>query len=123
MPTPTPAPTVKTEASSQVAVIPHAMVMPKQVAEKCSWEPHCPISKNEEEHEEDWDGDMQREQARNQQCPQPQNIQHPSNKTLSTPNHKALSMPSHKTISISSHKTSSTSKPSMSLTDTPNKYD
>ena len=50
---PTPAPTVKTEAPPQVAAIHHVMVMPKQVAEKCTWEPHCPICNNEEDHEED----------------------------------------------------------------------
>ena len=60
-PTPTPAPTVKTEAPSQVAVILHAMVMPKQVAEKCSWGLHCPICQNEEEHKEDWGGNRQKE--------------------------------------------------------------
>ena len=56
-PAPTPAPTVKTEAPPQVAAILHAMVMPMQVAEKYSWGLHCPICKNEEEHEEDWDSD------------------------------------------------------------------
>ena len=78
MPTPTPAPTVKTEAPSQVVASPHEMVMLKQVAEKCSWGLHCPICKNEEEHKEDFDSDMQREQERNQQCPQPQSTQHPT---------------------------------------------
>ena len=86
-----PAPTVKTEASPQVAAIPHAMATPKQVAEKCSWGPHCPICKNEEEHEEDWDDDRQKEPPRmypqNNQHPQSQNIQHPHHKTLSTPSH------------------------------------
>ena len=71
-PTPTSAPTVKTEAPPQVAVIPHVMVMPKQVTEKCSWGLHCPICKNEEEHEEDRDGNRQKEQPRmipqNAQC-------------------------------------------------------
>ena len=88
---PTPAPTVKTESPPQVVAIPHAMVMPKQVAEKCTWGLHCPICKNEEKHrEEDWDGGRQKEQPRNQypqntqhhqsqntQQPQPQNTQHP----------------------------------------------
>ena len=59
-PAPTPAPIVKTEAPTQVAVILQAMVTPKQVTEKCSWVQHCPIYKNEEEHKEDWDGNMQR---------------------------------------------------------------
>ena len=81
VPTPTPAPTVKTEAPPQIAVIPHMMVMPKHVAEKCSWGLHCPICKNEEEHEEDWDYDRQKEQPRmhpqNTQQHQPQNIQQP----------------------------------------------
>ena len=49
--------------------------------EDCSWGSHCPICKNEEEHEEDWDGNMQKEQPR--MCPQ--NTQHPSHKTLSAP--------------------------------------
>ena len=44
---------MKTEAPPKVAVIPYVMVMPKQVAEKCSWGPHCPICKNQGEHEED----------------------------------------------------------------------
>ena len=71
---PTPTPTVKTEAPPQVAAIPHAMVMPKQVVEKCSWGLHCPICKNEEEHGvEDWDGNMKKEQPRSQY---PQNTQH-----------------------------------------------
>ena len=39
-PAPTLAPTVKTEAPPQVAVIHHAMVMPKKVIEQCSWAPH-----------------------------------------------------------------------------------
>ena len=46
---PTPAPTVKTEVPLQTAVIPHAMVMPKQVVEKCSCGPHCPMCIKEEE--------------------------------------------------------------------------
>ena len=46
---PTPATTVKTEVPPQTAVIPHAMVMPKQVAEKCTWGLHCPICIKEEE--------------------------------------------------------------------------
>ena len=49
------------------------MVMLKQVAEECSWGPHCPICKNEEEHKEDRDGNKQKEQPR--MCPQ--NTQHP----------------------------------------------
>ena len=80
-PTLTPAPTIKTEAPPQVAVIPHVMVMPKQVTEKCSWGLHWPICKNEEEHEENWDDDRQKEQPRmcpqNVQCPKAQNIQCP----------------------------------------------
>ena len=35
------------------------MTMPKQATEKCSLELHCPICKNEEHREEDWDGDLQ----------------------------------------------------------------
>ena len=56
-PVPTPAPTIKTEEQPKIAAIPHTMVMPKQVTEKCSWGPHCPICVNDEEQrEEDWDG-------------------------------------------------------------------
>ena len=58
-PIPAPTPTVKAEKPPQAAAIPHAMVMPEHATEKCSWGPHCPICKNEEEHGEDWDGDMQ----------------------------------------------------------------
>ena len=76
-PTPTPAPTVKTEVPPQVAVIPYAKVIPKQVAERCSWGQHCPICKNEEEHVEDWDDDRNKDQPRmhpqNTQQHQPQN--------------------------------------------------
>ena len=57
--TATPISTIKTEDPPQVAAVPHAMLIPKQATEKCSWGLHCPIWKNEEEHEEDWDGDMQ----------------------------------------------------------------
>ena len=77
---PTPAPTIKTEAPPQVAVIPCVMVRPKQAMKDCSCGIYCPICKNEEEHEEDWDGNMQREQPKmcphNTHCPQPQNTQH-----------------------------------------------
>ena len=52
-PATTPAPTIKTEDPSKVVAIPHAMVMPKQATEKCSWGLHCPICKNKEEHKED----------------------------------------------------------------------
>ena len=77
---PTPAPTVKTEAPPQIAAIPHAMVMSKQVVEKCTWGPHCPICKSEEEHgEKDWNGHRQKEQPRNQY---PQNTQHPQSQNI-----------------------------------------
>ena len=67
-PVPTPAPTIKTEEQSKIAAIPSAMVIPKQATEKCSWGPHCPICKNEEEHgEEDWDGDLHNQPR---MCPQ-----------------------------------------------------
>ena len=75
---PTTAPTVKTEEPSQVAAVPHAMVIPKQAREKYSWGPHCPICKNEEEHKEDWVSDMQNQPRmcpKNTQHPQPQNSQ------------------------------------------------
>ena len=57
------------------------MATPKQATEKCSWGPHYPICKSEEEHEEDWAGNKEREQPRmhpqNMQQPQPQNTQCP----------------------------------------------
>ena len=56
-PVPTPAPTIKTEEQPKIAAFPHAMVLSKLATEKCSWGPHCPICKNKEEHEDDWDGD------------------------------------------------------------------
>ena len=81
----TPAPTVKTEVPPQTAAMSHVMVMPKQVVETCSWRPHCPICKNEEEHgEEDWNSNRQVEEPRNQ-CPQ--NTLQPSHKAFSTPSH------------------------------------
>ena len=85
-PVPTPAPTIKTEAPPQIAAIPYVMGRPKNAAEGILWGLHCLICKNEEEHKEDWDGDMQREQP----------WMHP--KTCSSPSHKALSTPSHKML-------------------------
>ena len=102
---PTPVPTISTEAPPQKAVIPHVMVRPKQAAEGFHGDHNAPFAKNEEEHEEDWDGNMQREQPsmhpqnmqqpqpkgtqspqpQNAQQPQPQNTQHPSHN--STPSH------------------------------------
>ena len=81
---PTPAPTIKTEEPPKIAAIPHAMVMPKQATEKCSWGLHIALfAKNEEEHEEDWDGDLQN-QPRMQ-----------SQKTISVPNHRVTNTLSH----------------------------
>ena len=66
---PTQTPTVKVEKAEvppRVAAIPHAMVLPKPqnnrpLEEKCTWEPHCPIYKNEEEEgTEDWNGETGR---------------------------------------------------------------
>ena len=102
-PTLTPTSTVKIEAPPQVAAIPHAMVMPKQVAEKCSWGQNCPICMDEEEHEEDWDGNKQKEQPR--MCPQ--NAQHPQAQSIQCPQPQNTHHPSHL----------------MSLVDTPNKFD
>ena len=45
---PTPAPT-KTEVPPQIAAIPYALVLPKQVGEKFTWGLHCPICIKEEE--------------------------------------------------------------------------
>ena len=66
----------KMEVPTLVAAIPHAMVLPKpqnnrSAEEKCTWGPHCPICKKEEEDgTEDWNGDQQRNLH-------PQNPQHP----------------------------------------------
>ena len=58
-PVPTSAPTVKTEAPTQVAAIPRAMVAPRKAAKNHTWGPHCPICEEDGEHEEDWDGNLQ----------------------------------------------------------------
>ena len=94
-PIPVPTPIMKTESPPKIAVIPQVMVTPKQVTEKCSWGPHCPICKNEDKYEEDREGKRQSEQPR--MCP----------KTHNRPSHKALSSPSY----------------SISLTDTLNRFD
>ena len=44
-PVPTLAPTIKTEEPPQVAAILHAMVMPKQATEKCSWNHIAPFAR------------------------------------------------------------------------------
>ena len=70
---PIPAPT-KSKVLLQIATILCAMVLPKQIGEKCIWGLHCPICmKAEEEGTEDWNGDRQREEPKNQH---PQNAQH-----------------------------------------------
>ena len=80
-----PPPTVKvekTEVPPRVAAISHAMVLPKPqnnrpAEEKCTWGPHCPICKKEEEDgTEDWNSGQQRNHH-------PQNPQHP--KTYNVP--------------------------------------
>ena len=106
-------------SSPQVAAFPHVIVMPKQVAEKCSWGPHYPICKNEEEHEEDWDSDRQRI---TKDVPTKHSVP-PRYKTPSAPRHRTLSNPSHKTFNALSHKTLSPLSHLMSLTDTLNKFD
>ena len=69
----------KAEVPPKVAAIPHAMVLLKlqnnrQVEEKWTWGPHCPICKKEEEEGmEDLNGDRQESQQRNDY---PQNPQH-----------------------------------------------
>ena len=55
IPVPTPAPTIKTEEQPKIEAIPCTMTMPKQATEQCSLGLHCPICKNEEHVEEDWD--------------------------------------------------------------------
>ena len=91
-PTPaaTPAPNIKPEEPPQVAAIPHATVMPKQALEKCSWGLHFPICKNEEEHEEDWENEMQNQpwmhpQPQNNKYPETQNLQHPQAQNIHCP--------------------------------------
>ena len=73
------------------------MVMLKQVAEKCSWGPHCPICKNEEKYEKDWDGDRQKEQPRmcpqNAQCPQAQNTHCPQTQSTQQPQSQNIQCP------------------------------
>ena len=79
---------LKTEEPPKIPVIPHAMVMPKQVTEKCSWGLHYPICENEVEHKEDWDGNMQnqpRMHPQNTKHPQPQNNQHPESQNFQHP--------------------------------------
>ena len=105
---PTPAPTIKTEEQPQIAAIPHAMTMPKQATEKCSWGPHCPICKNEEEHgEEDWDGNLQ-----NWPRMHPKTFSPRLHKTLScrisyAHSHKSFSIPNHKAVNVLTNKISS----------------
>ena len=71
----------KNSPSPKFQQSPVPMVLPKQVREKCSWVPHCPICANDEEHgEEEWDGTKQNQPRmwpQNLQCPQPQKPQHP----------------------------------------------
>ena len=63
----------KAEAPPRVAAIPCAMVLPKQIEEKCIWGPHCPISKKEEEKgTEDWNSNRQEDQPRNHYAQNPQ---------------------------------------------------
>ena len=91
-PTPISTPTIKAKAQPHETLIPHATVGSKQTKEKCGWGPNCPICKN---IEEDWDGDLQGQNAqhpqqnilytqtqgtqqpqqKNVQCPQPPNLQ------------------------------------------------
>ena len=69
----------KTEVPTRVAAIPHAMVLPKpqnntSVEEKCTWRPHCPICRKEdEEGTEEWNGDRLENLQRTHY---PQNPQH-----------------------------------------------
>ena len=56
----TPNPPIKIELQPQELAIPSATAAPK--AEKCGWEPNCPICKN---IEEDWDGDHQKQIQQN----------------------------------------------------------
>ena len=63
-----------TEAPPQIATISHLMARPKQAEDKCTWGPHCPICKKEEEEGmEDLNADRQTDQPRNHH---PQNAQH-----------------------------------------------
>ena len=70
----------KVEVPPRVAAISHAMVLTKPlnnkpVEEKCTWGPHCPICKKEEDAE-DWNGDRQETESQ-QRNHYPQNPQHP----------------------------------------------
>ena len=83
---PTPTPTMKTEEQPKTAAIPCIMAMPKQATEKCSWEQHCPICKDEEEHgEEDWDDSLQNQPRMHPQNLQPQTAQNPKPQNLQCP--------------------------------------
>ena len=105
-PTPTPAPTVKTEAPPQVAVIPHAMVMPKEVAENFHGDCIAQFTR------------MKRNMRKIGIATGRKNNQECAYKTLSTPSHKTVSTPSQKLFSTPSYKTLSNPSHLMSLTDT-----
>ena len=67
----------KSEVPPRVAVIPRAMVLPKPqnnrpAEEKCTWEPYCPICKEEEEEgTEQWKSDRKENQKRKPLPPKP----------------------------------------------------
>ena len=85
-PIPTSAPTMKTEAPTQVAAILRVMDAPIQAAENCTWGPHCPICKNEEEHgEEDWDGNLKNQPRMHSQNLHLQTTQNPLLQNLQCP--------------------------------------
>ena len=111
-PAPTPAPTIKMEDPPQSAVIPHAMVMPKQVAEKCTWGLHCPIFENKSTK---WT--RMATCKTNLECV-PKTFSHRTHSTLSHKtlshrifnalSHRPSSVPNHRTINMLRHKTFST---------------
>ena len=72
---PTPTPIVMPETRPHDTEIPCTTIAPKQLEEKCGWGPNCPICKNDDQHEEDWDDDLQNQKL---------NAQHPQQDTIHT---------------------------------------
>ena len=76
------------------------MTMPKQATQKFSWGLHCPICKNEEHGEEDWDGNLKNQPRMCSQNLQPQTTQNPQLQNLNAHSHKPLSIPNHKAVNM-----------------------
>ena len=77
---PTPTPT-KTKVPPQIAAVPHAMVMPKQIGEKCTWRPHCPICVKERGRRhgglEWWQAEWSAQESPSTKCSAPQSYDVP----------------------------------------------